>query len=286
METTAKSKKSNAGRILVLSLILLVLVSGALAGFTVYGKSNSSEVLTMDLAEPLGDAVAAKYDFNTGTGNLSIDSLPVGEKLLASGSLQYLETQGRPDGKVDMNQGLYTLMLKAVGGRQPGFQLPWSACNGETDWQMHLNPSLPSDINAYSGGGNIQLDLAGMSLNNLAVDTAGGNVDIILPDYAAELNLYANTSAGNVTITVGSHSTGSSTLTASSGAGNVVVRLPEGLAARILATTGMGKVNIDPLFQKIDDQTFQSPGYLDALDKIEIKLEGGAGDVTIEMISG
>jgi hypothetical protein len=36
---------------------------------------------------------AARFDFNVGTGNLTIDHLAGGEQLLASGTLQYLESQ-------------------------------------------------------------------------------------------------------------------------------------------------------------------------------------------------
>jgi predicted membrane protein len=76
--------------------------------------------------------------------------------------------------------------------------------------------------------------------------------------------------------------TGSSTVSANSGAGNVLVRLPGGIAARIHASAGMGKTLIDSQFNKIDDTTYQSAGYDSAADKIEITINSGAGNVTVE----
>ena len=281
MEASIVSKKSKVWVILVPAIILLVLLCGAVVGFTVLGNNAGDNVLTHTLSESLGDATAARFDFNVGTGNLTIDPLAGGEQLLASGTLQYLESQGRPTGTLDMNGHLYTLTLKSSGGREAGFRLPWAACNGEFEWQIHLNPNLPSDITAYSGGGNIQLDLAGMVVTRLAADTGGGNVDVVLPDNASDMSVTAKTGGGNVTVVVGSDITGNNTVIATSGAGNVVVRLPGGIAARVHATTGMGKLTIDTQFTKIDDHTYQSPDYSHAADKIDITVESGAGDVNV-----
>jgi hypothetical protein len=258
MEASMVSKKRKVWVILVPTIILLILVLAAVVVMTVLANNASGKVLTQTLSESLGDATATRFDFNVGTGNLTIDRLAGGEPLLASGELQYLEGQDRPAATVDMNGHLYTLTLKASGGRQPGFQLPWSANNGETDWHIYLNPTLPSDITVYSDGGNLKLNLAGMIVTRLEAETSGGNVDVDLPASAPDMSVTAKT-----------------------GGGNVVVRLPAGLAAHILASTGMGKLTIDPQFTKIDDHTYQSPDYPNEVDKIEITAESGAGDVSV-----
>jgi hypothetical protein len=281
MEASIVSKKSKVWVILVPAIILLVLLCGAVVGFTVLENNAGDKVLTQALSESLGDATAARYDFNTGTGNLTIDSLPGGEQLLVSGTLQYLESQGSPARSVETSKGQVTLTLKASGGQQAGFRLPWAACNGATEWQIHLNPELPSDITAYSGGGNVKLNLAGLVVTTLVAGTGGGNMDVVLPDNAANLNVTAKSGRGNVIVEIGNDITGSNTVIATSGAGTVVVRLPGGIAARIHATTGMGKLTIDPQFTKNDDHTYQSPDYTNAADKIEITVESGAGDVTV-----
>jgi predicted membrane protein len=106
-------------------------------------------------------------------------------------------------------------------------------------------------------------------------------MDVVLPDKAANLRVNARSGGGNVTVELGSGTTGSNIVDASSGAGNVVVRIPNGMAARIQATTGMGKVIIDPQFSQIDKHTYQSPDFDSAANKVEITAKSGAGNVSV-----
>ena len=84
-------------------------------------------------------------------------------------------------------------------------------------------------------------------------------MEIILPDPAAALSV-----------------------TAKSGAGNVVVQIPGGIAARIHATTGLGKLMVSPRFLKIEKDCYQSPDYDTADKKIEMNISSGAGNVVVE----
>jgi hypothetical protein len=215
-------------------------------------------VLIHNLSEPLNGATTAKVDINAGVGNLTIDRLAGGGQLLASGTLQYFEKQGVPTRTLDSGNGQATLTVKGGSKGQPWYRLPWAACNGATVWQIHLAPTVSSDITAHSDGGNVRLDLAGMLITRVSADTGGGNMDVVLPDNAADLSV-----------------------TARSGAGNVVVTIPSGVAARIHATTGLGKMIVDPRFSKIDKDTYQSPDYDGAAHKAEITLSSGAGNVIV-----
>ena len=218
----------------------------------------AKNVLTDTFSEPLNGATTARVEINAGDGNLTIDPLIGGESLLASGTLQYFEKQGTPTRTLVSRDGQAALTLKGGGAGQPWFRFPWSACNGATEWEIHLNPAVLSDIKAHSDGGNIKLELAGMALTRVSVDTGGGNVDVVLPDSAANLSVTART-----------------------GAGNVDVRLPGGTPARIHATTGLGKAIIDPRFSQIDKHTYQSPDFDSAANQVEITLQSGAGNVSV-----
>jgi Cell wall-active antibiotics response LiaF, C-terminal len=218
----------------------------------------AKKVLTHNLSEPLNGATTAKVNINTGDGNLTIDRLTGGEQVLASGTLQYLENQGLPTRSVNTSDGQAALALRASGTGQPWFRFPWQACNGATEWQIHLNPTVSSEITAHSDGGNVKLDLAGMAVTRVSADTGGGNMDVVLPEDAANLSV-----------------------TAKSGAGNVVVLVPSGIAARIHASTGLGKVIVDSRFNKIDGNTYQSSDFDSAANKVEITVKSGAGNVEV-----
>lgn len=240
----------------------------------------AKKVLTQTLSEPLDGAKMAKVNIDPGDGNLTIDTLTGGEPVLVSGALQYLENQDLPIRSVTTSNGRATLTLKARSGKQSWLRFPWAACNGATTWQVHLNPGLAADITAHSDGGNVRLDLANMQVTRVAADTGGGNVDLVLPARAADLNVTAKTGAGAVSVEIG-HLTGSNHIEASSGAGNVTVRLPGSLAARIQATSGMGKVIVDPGFIQVEKTTYQSPDYERASNRVELTLKSGAGNVII-----
>jgi hypothetical protein len=262
--------------------VFLVLLFGAAVGFTFWRNARSSKVLTDNLLEPLNNVTSAKVDINAGGGNLTIDRLAGDEQVLASGMLQYLESQGVP--KLTLNssngQAIFTLGNGDTG--KSGFRFPWDGCSVHTEWQIHLNPRVSSDITAYSGGGDVRLDLAGMTVTHVSAETGGGNVDVVLPENTAHLNVTAKTGAGNVTVEIGSGITGSSMVNAKSGAGNVAVHVPDGIAAKIHVTSGMGKAIMDPRFSKIDGATYQSSDYDSAVNKVEITVKTGAGNVSVD----
>ena len=241
----------------------------------------AKNVLTFNLSEPLNGATTAKVDINVGDGNLTIDRLAGGEQVLASGTLQYFENQGPPTQTLNTSKGQATLTVRGGGAGRPWFRFPWAACNGAFEWQIHLNPTVSSDITAHSDGGNVKLDLAGMAVTRVSADTGGGNMDLVLPDNAANLSVAAKTGAGNVTVEIGSGITGSNTVNANSGAGNVVVRIPGGVAARIHATSGLGKAIVDPRFSETDKNTYQSSDFDSAANKVEITVNSGAGNVSV-----
>ena len=245
----------------------------------------TNKLLTHNLLEPLHGATTAKIDIDSDAGHLTIDRLAGGEGVLASGTLQYFEKQGLPARIANASNGQATLTLKGGGARQPWFRFPWAACGGAYEWQVHLDPAVSSEIIAHSGGGNVRLNLAGLTVSRLLADSGGGNLDVVLPDNGTDLSATAKTGAGNVTVEIGNGITGNNALYVTSGAGNVVLRIPAGLAARIHATSGLGKVTVDPRFSKTDKNTYQSPDYDRAENRVEISAQTGAGNVSVNTIN-
>ena len=147
----------------------------------------ADHVLVETLSEPLNGATTAEIDIDSGTGNLTVDALPGVERVLAAGTLQYGERQGRPSQTVAANQGRATLTVKGRGTGRSWLHFPWAACTGATEWQIHLNPAVASDIRAHTGGGNVKLNLAGLAVSGLVADTGGGNLDVVLPDGGAKV---------------------------------------------------------------------------------------------------
>ncbi|HOQ98340.1 MAG TPA: LiaF-related protein [Anaerolineae bacterium] len=250
--------KTLAGSAGLVRAIILVLLLGAMIACS---GSSQGQLLTDDLSQPLNGATTAKLDVDCGPGHLAIDRLTGGEPLLAGGTLQYFERQGPPNHTLSAigSQTTFTLQDSGSATAGAGFRWPWQACaGGAFEWLLHLNPTVSYDIAAHSDGGNVTLDLAGMAVSRVTADTAGGDVDVVLPDNAADLSVTAKTGAGNVTVSV-----------------------PSGVAAKIHASSGLGKVIVDPRFSKLDDNTYQSPDYDAAANRVEITASSGAGNVSV-----
>jgi len=242
--------------------------------------------LTHHFFEPLNGVVEASINIQAADGNLQVDRIPIGndalaESTLIKGTLEYFDKQDIPTYSLEVNGQQAAFSLQGEQMRKPWFRLPWKTCNGATDWQVHLNPDVSININALSGGGNLSVDLGGMSVQHAVVDTGGGNVDVILPDRMAESSLSARTGGGNMSVIIGSTIKGVNSVDASSGAGNVNLVIPDGVAARIQATTGLGKVIMDPRFERVGENTYQDPGYEVSADKVKITTHSGAGNVTV-----
>ncbi len=283
MSTNVESIPAGSSRkvrpVLAALVILLVLLLGGAAVVTTLGNSSGGEVITEDLSAPMGSVTSASINLNRYSGNMAISALNGSEPLLASGKLPYLDKQELTR-SVDTSSAQAILALK-TSAKQAGLRLPWVGCSDDTEWLINLNPNLPSDLTAYSGGGVLKLNLAGMAITRLSAETGGGNVEAILPDNARNLSAAVKTGAGNITVEIGNGMAGSSAISASSGAGNVIVRVPGSLAALIHLTGGAGTAQIAPRFIKIDERTYQSPGYDQAGDRVEITASSGAGTLSV-----
>jgi hypothetical protein len=219
----------------------------------------SNKVLTHNLSEAIGNVAAADVDITPGDGNLVVDGHSGNEKELAGGTLQYLEKNGPPAWSVDTGSMPARFKIKSAGKGQHWLHLPWAACNGATNWHIHLNRRVISSVNAQSNGGNITLSLGGMPLTRVTAFTGGGNIELTIPDPGTTLSI-----------------------TAKSGAGNVIVHVPGNTAARIKATTGLGKLILGPRFLKTGRDSYQSLDYDTADRKIDMDLSSGAGNVAVE----
>src|ERR1051326_1589971 len=215
------------------------------------GEMVTNKLMTEELSATLDGVTAARVDIDSGSGNLTVDELSDGEQLLATGTLQYFETQGKPTRSITEENGRAILAIKGADSGRPWFHFPWAACNGANEWQIHLNRAVSSDITAHTGGGNLTLDLGRMTLNHLSADTGGGNIQLTLPDHAADLEVAAKTGAGNLTVEIGEETTGTNTLEAHSGAGNVCVKVPRNLAVTVHARSGWGKLVLEPPLRRI-----------------------------------
>ncbi len=278
MENNHVKSRSKTPLILIILLIILLLLAAAVAGLTYLFVPATGSLQSMNLAEPLNDTASAEFSVDLGDGNLNLDGNSSDGGMLATGNLEYLENVGEPGLTVSTFNG-HTQMSLTVGDGQRWLKLPWSVCNGATEWTVTLNPSVVYEISAFTGGGNVKLNLAGLTVTKLNAESGGGNMEVTLPDNAENLAATVKTGAGKVNIQVGGSIKGSHTIEASSGAGEMNVLLPKGTVARVKVS--MGEVQVSPEFIKIDDSTYETAGYQSAVDRVEITVGSGLGKADV-----
>src|SRR5512143_2969292 len=98
----------------------------------------AKNLFTDEFSEPINGETRASIDIHAGDGNLTIDGLSSGEPVLASGSLEYFEDQGSPTRDLEVKDGEVCLSMRGSKDVRPRFRMPWAACNGATNWSIHL----------------------------------------------------------------------------------------------------------------------------------------------------
>ena len=67
-----------------------------------------------------------------------------------------------------------------------------------------------------------------------------------------------------------------------SGVASTIIRVPEGVAARIRVENGLGDVRVDRERFPRSGGGYESPGYVDAVDAVDLDVHNGVGSVRIE----
>jgi len=241
-----------------LSLLIVVLLVGAAVAFLFYGGNFQpvGNLATTTLNAPLSGATSGNVTLELGTCNLTVDSTADAESL-ATGTLEYYQGQSVPQQSLSSANGQATLTLRQTRGA--GFDIgSWFSEKRTPEWNIHLNPKVPTTFMANLGTGNSTIDLSESQVNTVNIESGTGNGTIVFP-----------ASAGHVTSTV------------NGGVGNLNLTIPEGLEARIEVSTGIGNTNVDDRFAKQGDNVYITKGYNDAKNKLDLKLDVGIGNVEI-----
>ncbi|WP_374685927.1 LiaI-LiaF-like domain-containing protein [Promineifilum sp.] len=128
----------------------------------------------------------------------------------------------------------------------------------DRSWDVALNGDIPLMLDLDTGAAEVVADLSRTQTKRLSLRTGASSNDITLP-----------AAAGHTRVDV------------EGGAGSVVVRVPEGVAARVAGSVGAGALNVDRARFPRAGAAWQSDGYETAAHRAEITVKFGAGEVKI-----
>ncbi len=124
-------------------------------------------------------------------------------------------------------------------------------------WQLGLTRAIPLALDVAMGAGDMQLDLADLSLADLEVSQGVGDLTIILPDEAAY--------RGDISQAVG----------------QLVIVVPKDAAVRLEISRAISALSLPAGFEKLNDD-YYSPGFDAAELQIDLDVSQAIGNIIVE----
>ena len=234
-------------------LVVALLVLGVLAGVVWQSQSEAapSGMASQPIEQPLGGATQAEVSLAPAIGELRLEALREAANLV--------------EGTVYLDKGEKIEENLAVQGNRAAYtlksgQVPWVPFTGHTGqrlWDLGLSPGVPLTLKVNSGVGANNLDLSGLTLDELSVSTGVGRTVVTLP---AEGGFSANISQG---------------------IGELVVVVPEGLGVRIKANTALAARDMPDDFVSAGENVYTSPGYATAEQRVDLEAGIAIGKLTV-----
>lgn len=201
------------------------------------------------IAYPLDGARAADIRITTGVGTLRLRDL-AGGGALVEGTIE----TGRGESLIDdLSRNGDTAVLRLASEQRPGMRL---SGGDRRSWDLRLTREVPIALNVTTGVGQARFDLQNVRLSSLTMQAGVGSVTATLPDsgvYQASFK---------------------------AGVGATTITIPSNVAARVTVKTGLGSVRVDGTFEHSGD-VYQTPGYASASDRVDLRVEGGLGQITV-----
>ena len=236
--------------LVIVGAVAVALLLWSLAGGAqrLVGGASPAEVATVE--HQLEGAAAARVTLDLGIGRVRIDDaaasgmLAVGSVALARGeSLE--QAYGRENG---------TALLE-LRTRGPSGSTTFGS-GDERRWALSLTREVPLALRVNAGVGENRIDLRSAQLIDLSFRGGVGESVIELPtgSYAASVDV---------------------------GVGATTVRVPLGAAVRLTVATGLGRSDVRGDWNRVGD-VYTTPGFESAQERIELRVNGGIGAVSVE----
>ena len=256
----------------VAAFVLLVGLPGSIGG-----ASNPEGWQSEAISFSAGDVTSAVVDVAIGPPGADVYALEDSNDLIA-GTVSY-----RDDLRFDheSEDGRATIRLAREDDSPlvwlPG---PWRDDeDGAGRWDLGLNPDVPLSLSLMAAAGTSELDLRQLTLDDLSLEVAAGDVTLFLPDgdYEAEIA----TSAGATAVTLAG--AGEQQIEVNVAAGSVEMQLPAGMEARVEVNEAIGNFdNEREDLQRVGtSNVWETPNYDESADRVTIIVDVAVGSVTL-----
>jgi hypothetical protein len=230
---------------LLATLVILAIVGGAL--WIVASDVQFGQVASEQIRQPLGEATHAQVRIDPAIGVLRLRALPEAANLI-EGKIQLAGGEKiEQDSSVIGSQATYE--LRTAQGSWSSFTWAW---NDRRVWDLGLSPGATLALEANLGAGEAVLDLTDLTLGQLQAEVGLGRLEITLP------------------------ATGQFEGTVEGAIGQTVIIVPQGMAVRIKADTGLAGRDLPAVYQE-DGDIITSPGYATAVNRADLQVSQAIG---------
>ena len=234
-----------------LGMLLLLVVAGAYLVVTNTPEEGSAR---LDQSWPLAEVDRGVIHLQLGIGDIDLEAIKDRNDLAqirmqAPEGVYYEHTLERRGG---------TAYLEVSGPENTSSWIfPWGG-DKDIHWQVYLSDEVPLELEIDTGVGRSTLDLSGLEIEELVLRAGVGEMEVILP---------AQVKRGRVTV--------------QAGIGKITLIIPEGVAAEIEASTGLGSTSVDTDRFPKTNGVYRSSNYDRAEYRLKIEVSGGIGEIDV-----
>lgn len=238
------------GRPLTTGLVIAALL--AVGGWYTVQPAVTGTSTTETLNVPL-TAVRAEIELSPSVGRLEV-GLGSGGALI-EGRLE-LNRNERLERRT-LTRGDTQVVQLSTRQSGPSISLFGHLGQDSARWLVTLSPAVPLVLEVNAGVGESALDLTGLNVTDLRFGGGVGRATVRLP------------------------ATGIVSAVIESGVGELKVTVPSGMKARVQVDPGLGAVKVVGDFLR-DGDTSISRGYAQSPNRVDLRIQGGVGEVYVE----
>ena len=245
---------------------------------------DDSAVKSVELATPLDGADSAVVEIDFSIGKASLRALDGASDQLMTARLDYVgeysfDVSGASHRHVTLRQsGQFPKGLKQIIGKRK-----------ELRWDIALARGIPLQLRIKGGVGETDIDLSGLQLDDIKLQTGVGKIALTLPAQNASYDAAVSGGVGKTDIVVpmGSHGH----LDIDGGVGEVIVSVSSAATVRARASAGLGKVDMPASYIRKTqsdslvgaDGIWESADYAEADETLSIEFDGGIGRFELQL---
>jgi hypothetical protein len=252
LELIARRTMRGAAGDVAAILIVVVAVVGAAAYVVV--APNPATSRSLDTSSAIAGVDQASLEIDAGSANITVSGSKAVESDLYRAHIEYFGS--KPGVSFDHSTGL--VRISQSSGNFPFFQSRRFVVN------IKLNQHVPWSITENSGASTSTLNLAGVQVGSINVNTGASRTELTLGE-----------PSGIVPVTI------------NGGSLNVHLHRPQGTGASVAIAGGALNLNADGRqMHAIGNLHFQSKDFATEGDGYRIEINGGACNVTLDTASG